>query len=78
MCSGSNKSIETGEPKVLSEFRFGGHEGEKKSEERIPLKVWKMLTPEARISIWSGEEVNIGLVRDGVVKEIKRGGGNIS
>ena len=37
-----------------------------------------MLTPEARISMRYGEEVNIGLVKDGGAKEIKHWGGKIS
>ena len=37
--SGSNKRIATDEPKELREFRLVDHEDEKKSEERIPLKV---------------------------------------
>ena len=63
MVSGSNKRRATSEPKALRAFRSGGHEDEKKSEEHIPLKVWKMLTPESRIAMRSGEEVNIGLVK---------------
>ena len=33
-----------------------------------------MLTPEARIAMRSGEAVNIELVKDSGVKEVKRGG----
>ena len=72
---GSSKRRAAGEPKAMRVFKLGGHE-EKRSEGRIPLKVWKILTPEARIAMKSGEEVKIGLVRDGSAKENKRGGGN--
>ena len=58
-------------------YTAGGHEDEKKSEERIPLKVWKIPTPEVRIDMKSGEELNIGLVKYGGVREIKSGGGKM-
>ena len=57
---------------------LGGHEDEKKSEERIPLKVNKILTPEARIAMRSGEEFKIGLVKDSGAKKVKCGGGEMS
>ena len=76
--SGSNKRRATGEPKALCAFRLGGNEDKNKSEESITLKDWKMLTPESSIDMWSGEEVNIGLVKDGGAKEIKCGGGKMS
>ena len=38
--SGSNKRRVTDEPKALCAFRLVGREDEKKSEERITLKVW--------------------------------------
>ena len=56
---------------------MGDHEN-KNTEEHIPLKVWKMTTPEARIAIRSGEEVNIGLVKDSATKTGKPGGGKMS
>ena len=56
---------------------MGVHE-ENKSEERIPLKVWKMLTPKDRLAMKSGEEMKISLVRDGGAKENKSGGGKFS
>ena len=67
----------TGEPKAVRVFILGGHEDEKNFEDCIPLKVWKMLTPESRTAMKSGEELNIGLVKNGSVKETKRGGGNM-
>ena len=56
-------------------LRLGDHKDTKKSEDRIPLKVWKMLTPESRIAMRSGEEVKIRLIKDSGMKEVKRGGG---
>ena len=70
----SNNRRATGEPKVLRAFRLGRHEDEKKSEELTPLRVWKILTPEARIAMRYGEEVKIGILKDGGTKEIKHGG----
>ena len=72
--SGYNKRRATCEQNSLRALRLGGHDNEKKLEERIPLKFWKMLTPEAMITMRSGEEVKIGLVKDSGVKEVKRGG----
>ena len=77
MGSGSEKRRATGKPKAMREFKMCGHE-ENKSEERISHKVWKMLTPKAWLEMKLGEEVKIGLVRDGSAKENKRGGGKLS
>ena len=76
--SGYNKRRATGEPKAILAFRLGGHGDEKNSEECFTLKVWKMLTPESKIAMKSGEEVNIGIAKDGSTKETKHGGGTIS
>ena len=54
---------------------LGDHEDAKKSEDCIPLNIWNMMTPEASIAIPSGEEVNIGLVKDSGVNTGKHGGG---
>ena len=51
----SNKRRLIGEQKTLRALRLGDHEDAKKSEDRIPLKVWKMMTPESRIAMRSGE-----------------------
>ena len=72
-----NKRRAIGEQKTLCVIRLGDHEDAKKSEDRIPLKVWKMVTPEARIAMHSGEEVNIGLVKDRAAKTGKHGGGKM-
>ena len=53
MGSGSNKSRATGEPKEIREFKMGDHK-ENKPEKRIPLNVWRMLTPKARLVMKSG------------------------
>ena len=55
---------------------MGGKE-ESRPEERIPFKVWKMLTPEARLAIKNGGEVKIGIVKEVGAKENKRGGGRL-
>ena len=77
MGSSSNKRRVTDEPKAMRSFKMGGHE-ENKYDERIPLKVWNMLTPEVRLAMKSGEEVKLGIVRDGGAKENKRVGGELS
>ena len=71
--SGCNKRRSTGEHKELRALRLGGNKDEKKSEESIPLKVWKILTPETKIAMRSGEEVKIGLVKDSGANEVKHG-----
>ena len=48
-----------------------------KSEERIPLKVWKMMTPDARITMHSVKEVEIGIVKNSAAKTVKHGGGKM-
>ena len=55
-------------------FKMGGHEGNK-SEEYIPFKFWKMLTPESRLAMNLGEDIKIGLVRGGSAKEKNVEGG---
>ena len=56
---------------------MGGQE-EIRSEERIPFKVWKMLTPKASLAIKNGGEAKIGIVKEGGAKENKRGRGELS
>ena len=73
----SNKRRAIGEQKTLRDLRLGEHEEAKNSEDRIPLNVWKMMTPEARIAMNYGEEVNIGLVKDRYVKMVNHGGGKM-
>ena len=74
----SNKNRAIGEHKTLRALRLGDHKDAKKPEYRIPLKVWKMMTPEARTAMRSGKEVNIGLVKDSAAKTFKHGGRKIS
>ena len=57
---------------------MGDHKDKNKSEERIPLKVWKILTPESRIAMHSDEEVKIVLVKDSTAKMGKHGGEKMS
>ena len=45
----SNKRRAIGEQKTLRDIRLGDHEDAKKSEDRITLKVWNMMTPESNI-----------------------------
>ena len=75
--SGSNKRISIDEQKTLWALRLGDHE-DKKTEERIPLKVWKMTTPEANIAMRSGEEVKVGIVKDSTANMVKHEGGKMS
>ena len=42
----SSKRRESGETKAIRGFNLGGQE-ENRSSECVPLKVWRMLTPEA-------------------------------
>ena len=77
MGSGYNKKRATGEQKALCAIRLDNHKDAKKSEERILLKVWKILNPKASIAMCSGEEDNIRLVKDRGTKEVKRGGGKM-
>ena len=74
----SNKKREIGEKKALRAIRLVDQEDAKKSEDRVPLKVWKMMIPGARISKRSSEEVNIGLVKDSSTNMDKPGGGKMS
>ena len=76
--SGSNKRRATGEQKALRAIRLGDQKDNKTQEERITPKVMKMMPPEARISIRSGEEVKIILVKDICEKEVKYGGVKMS
>ena len=63
---------------MLHALRLGDHEGANNSEVRIPLKVWNMMAPESRIAMRSGEEVNIGLVKDSDKNTVKHGRGCMS
>ena len=56
---------------------MGGQE-ESRSEERIPFKVWKMLTPESSLAINNVGEAKIGIVKEGGAKENTRGGRKLS
>ena len=58
-------------------IRLGDQEDAKKSEDHVTLKVCKMMNPEARISMRSGEEVKIGLMKGSSAKTGKPGGGKM-
>ena len=73
----SNKRRAIGEQKALRALRLGEHEDMKKSEDRVTLKVWKMMTTAARISMQSSEGINIGLVKYSSENTGKPGGMNI-
>ena len=53
---------------------MGGQE-ESRLSERVPLKVWRMLTSEARTIIREGGEGKIGIVKEYGVKKNRDGGG---
>ena len=72
-CSVKRRS--TGEAKAIRGFKSGGHEANR-SQERVPLKVWRMLSPEAQDLIKAGGEGNIGIVKEDGVKAPMHGGGN--
>ena len=78
LVSGSNNKRATSEKKELYDIRLGEREDGKKSDGRIRLKVWKMMTHEARIAMRSGEEVKIGIVKDSAAKTGKPVGGKMS
>ena len=76
--SDSNKRREIDENKKLCALRLGDHKEKKTQEECIPLKVWKVITPESRIAMRSVEEVTIGLVKDSTAKIVKHVGEKMS
>ena len=67
MGNGSIRRRVTGEAKAIRGFKLDGQE-DSRLEERTPLKVWKMLTPEDRLAINNGGEAKIGIVKDGGAK----------
>ena len=50
----------------------------KGSDEMVPYKVWKMLSPDAQALIKLGKEGKIGLVTESGVKASSQGGGKLS
>ena len=67
----------TGKAKAIRGFRTGGQEASG-LKESVPLKVWKMLSPDAQDLIRSGREEKIGLVKESRVKANRHGGGKLS
>ena len=49
----------------------------KGSDEMVPYKVWKMISPDAQALVCSGKEGKIGLVTESGVKASSQGGGGI-
>ena len=74
---GSNKRTATGDNNALRALILSNRKEEKRSEDRIPFKVWKMLTPEAKTTLCSGEDVKIWLVKDNAMKTGGPGGGKM-
>ena len=56
---------------------MGGQEANR-SQERVPLRVWRMLSTEAQALIKDGGEGKIGIIKEGGVKEKRHGGGKLS
>ena len=77
MGNSSSKRRATGKTKDIRGFKLGGQE-ENRLSERVTLKVWRMLTPEACAIIRDGGEGNIEIVKEGGVKENRHGGGKLS
>ena len=67
----------TGKAKAIWGFKLGGQEANY-LQERVPLKVWRMLYPEAQDLIKAGGEGKIGIVKEGGVKAKRGGGGKLS
>ena len=72
----SNKKIATGKENSAHEFKLGGPEYEKRSEDCVPFKVWKMLTLDYQEDLCRGDSVNIGFVKEDVIQMVKQGGGS--
>ena len=73
MSNASVKRRATGEAKAILGFRTGGKQV-KGSDEMVPYKFWKILSPDAQALIRSGKEGNIGIVAESGVKASSQGG----
>ena len=73
----SFKRRATGEANAIRGFKTGGQEANG-LKERVPLKVWRMLSHDAQELIRSGREGKIGIVKEGGVKAKRHGGGKVS
>ena len=58
-------------------LKLGDQEYEKRSEDRFPFKVWKILTTDAQADLRQVDSAKIGLVKDNTVKTSKPWGGDI-
>ena len=72
---GSNKRRVTIYAKVLCALKLGVQEDEKRSEDCVSFKMWKMLTTDAQADLRRDDGVNIGFVKDHEVNMGKPGGG---
>ena len=73
------KRRETGEAKAIRGFRTGDSGGNSSGDtEKVPYRVWKMLSFEAKALIKSGKEGKIGLAAESVEKAGGRGGEKMS
>ena len=71
----SVKRRATGEAKAIRGFRTGDSSGNGSGDtDKVPYRVWKMLSLEARLLIKSGKEGKIGLAAESVEKAGGRGG----
>ena len=60
---GSNKRIATGKVKSLHVFKLSVQEEDNHSEDRVPFKVWNMMTNYYQDALRRGGIIDIGLVR---------------
>ena len=78
LVKGSNQRRATIESMALSALKLGGQEDQKRSEDCVPLDVWKMLATDAQADMLRGDSVNIRLVKDNAGKIGKPVGGEMS
>ena len=72
--TGLNKRIATGNNKEFCALKLDIPEDKKRSKDRSPFKVWKMMTRDAKAVLCQGNKVNIGLVKDNAAKMVRPGG----
>ena len=68
---GSNKRRDTGDTNNSCALKLGGKEDDKRSEDLVPFKLWKMLTTDFHAYLRRGNSVKIGLVKDNAAKRGK-------
>ena len=72
---GPDNKRDTGEANELHAIKLGGQEDEKRSKDRVPLKIWKMFKTDAQADLRRGNSINIGLLKDNAAKTGKPEGG---